>query len=84
MIGDSLLISLPIIKRFVRRVGLLFGQFSDPMQRPLDGWPMSETYGQLLPSEARRPALFGTKERSAVLKITRLIEKDRKTHGKLD
>ena len=42
---------------------------------------MSETYGLLLPSEALRPAIFGAKKRSAILRLT-LGKMEKKTDVK--
>jgi len=41
---------------------------------------MSETYGQLIPSQALRLAIFGAKRHSAVLTEIRLIKKRNKKH----
>ena len=74
MIKTTLLLSHPIIKRF-SVVNFLspktrtFGSvFRTPWKNP---WTdIHETYGQLLPSQALRSAIFGAKVLSAVSKIT--------------
>jgi len=73
-IKGSLLLSIPILKRF------LVENFPSPKKRTfcsvfLTPWKnpwtdISETYGQLLPSEVLHSAIFGAKVLSAVSKIT--------------
>ena len=78
MIKGTLLLSVPIIKRFGAKIFCpktrTFGSvFRTPWKNP---WTdIRETYGHLLPSQALRPAIFGAKVLSAVSKITRLIKK---------
>jgi len=77
MIKGSLLVSLPIIKRsgrkFCPKPRAFCSVFRTPWKNP---WTdMSETYGQLIPSQVLRPAIFGAKRRSAVLTEIRLIKK---------
>ena len=79
MIKGSLLVSIPIVKRFLvenflsPKTRTFCSVFWTPWKNP---WTdIRETYGQLLPSQALRPAIFGAKQRSAVSKITRLIKK---------
>jgi len=73
MIKGTLLLSIPIIKRFLVENFLspktrTFGSvFRTPGKTPTD---IRETYGQLLPSEVLRSAIFGAKVLSAVSKIT--------------
>ena len=74
MLKGSLLVSNPIVKRF------LVDKFQSPKMRTFGSvyrtpwknpWTdIRETYGQLLPSQALRPAIFGAKVLSAVSKIT--------------
>jgi len=45
---------------------------------------MSETYGQLIRSQALRPAIFGAKRRSAVLTEIRLIKKEIRNTCKIE
>ena len=69
-IKGSLLVSLPIIKRFDKspKTRTFCSVFRTPWKNP---WTdIRETYGQLLPSEALRSAIFGAKVLSAVSKIT--------------
>jgi len=75
MIKGSLLVSIPIIKRFLVENFLspkthTFGSvFRTPWKNP---WTdIHETYGQLLPSQALRPAIFGAKQSSAVFTFIR-------------
>ena len=74
MIKGSLLVSIPIVKRFSVENFLspkmrTFGSvFRTPWKNP---WTdIRETYGQLLRSEVLRSAIFGVKVLSAVSKIT--------------
>ena len=81
MIKGSLLVSIPIVKRFLVENFLspkmhTFGSvFRTPWKNPWTDRPIRETYGHVLPSQALRPAIFGAKVLSAVSKITRLIKK---------
>ena len=75
MIKGSLLLSIPIIKRFFggkfskSEKSVLFAR--TPWKNP---WTdIRETYRRLLPSEVLRSAIFGAKVLSAVSKIIRLI-----------
>ena len=70
MTKGSLLVSIPIIKRFLVENFLsgktrTFGSFFRiPWKNP---WTdIHETYGELLPSQSLRPAIFGAKQCSAV------------------
>jgi len=73
MIKGSLLLSLPVIERFWSKIrnsksesAYFLLSFSDPVENP---WTdIYETYGHVLPSQALRPAIFGAKRRSAVLR----------------
>jgi len=74
MIKGSMLVSIPIVKRFLVENFLspkkrTFGSvFRTPWKNP---WTdIREIYGQLLPSEVLRTAIFGAKVLSAVSKIT--------------
>jgi len=74
MIKGSLLVSIPIVKRFLVENFLspethTFGSvFRAPWKNP---WTdIRKIYGQLLPSQALRPAIFGAKVLLAVSKIT--------------
>jgi len=73
MIKGSLLVSIPIIKRFlvenfVSKTRTFCSVFLTPWKNP---WTdIHETYGQLLSSEVLRSAIFGAKVLSAVSKIT--------------
>ena len=74
MIKGTLLVSIPIVKRF------LVENFLSPKKRTFstvfrtpwkNHWTdLSETYGQLLPSQALRTAICGAKRLWAVSKIT--------------
>ena len=70
MIKTTLLLSHPIIKRFSVENFLspktrTFGSvFRTPWKNP--STDIHETYGQLLPSQALRSAIFGAKQRLAV------------------
>jgi len=81
MIKGSLLLSIPIIKRFLVEYFLspktrTFGSvFWTPWKNPWMDIRETYSYGQLLPSEVLRSAIFGDKVLSAVSKITRLILK---------
>jgi len=75
MIKVTLLMRLPIVKRFSVE------NFLSPKMRTFCSvfrtpWTdFSQTYGQILPSQALHLAIFGAKVLSAVSKITRLIKK---------
>jgi len=73
MIKGSLLVSIPIVKRFLvehflsPKTRTVCSVFRTPWKNP---WTdIRETYGQLLPSEVLRFAIFGAKLLSAVSKI---------------
>ena len=77
MIKGSLLVSIPIVKRFLvenflsPKTRTFCSVFRTPWKNP---WTdIRETYRQLLPSEVLRSAIFGAKVLSAVSKIIRLI-----------
>ena len=79
MIKGTLLLSVPIIKRFLvdnflsPKTRGFCSVFWTPWKNP---WTdIRETYGQFLPSEVLRSAIFGAKVLLAVSKITRLIKK---------
>jgi len=82
MIKGTLLVSLPIVKRFSvenfpsPKMRTFCSVFRTPYKNPRTD--IRETYGHVLPSQALRPAIFGAKVLSAVSKITRLIKKDEK------
>ena len=70
MIKGTLLVNIPIVKRFLVENFLspktsTFGSvFWTAWKNP---WTdIHETYGQLLPSQSLRPAIFGAKQCSAV------------------
>ena len=70
MIKGTLLVRLPIVKRFLvesdfwSENAYFWLSFSDPLENP---WTdLSETYGHVLPSQALRPAIYGAKQRLAV------------------
>jgi len=74
MIKGTLLVSIPIIKRFSVENFLspkkrTFGSVFRTLRK--NPWTdIRETYGQLLPSEVLPSAIFGVKVLSAVSKIT--------------
>ena len=74
MIKGTLLVNLPNVKRFSvenfrsPKKCTFCSVFRTPWKNP---WTdIRETYGQLLPSEVLRSAIFGANVLSAVLKIT--------------
>ena len=75
MIKGSLLVSIPIIKRFLVENFLspktrTFGSvFRTPWKNPWTN--IYETYGHILPSQSLRPATFGAKQCSAVFTFIR-------------
>jgi len=86
MIKGTLLVSLPIVKRFSvenfpsPKMRTFCSVFRTPWKNP---WTdIRETYKHVLPSQALRYAIFGAKVLSAVSKITRSIKIRRKTCAK--
>jgi len=82
MIKGTLLVRLPIVKRFLVENFLspktrTFGSvFRSPWKNP---WTdLSETYGHVLPSQALHSAVYGAKQRLAVFTEIRLIKKERR------
>jgi len=78
MIKGTLLLSLPIIKRFLvenflKKTRTFCSVFRTPWKNPLTD--LSETYGHVLPSQALRPAIYDAKQRLAVFTEIRLIIK---------
>jgi len=87
MIKGTLLLSLPIIKRFLvenflsPKTHTFCSVFLTPWKNP---WTdLSETYGHVLPSQALRPAIYGAKRCWAVFTEIRLIKKDIKNTSNL-
>jgi len=83
MIKGTLLVCLPIVKRFSvdnflsPKMRTFCSLFRTPWKTP---WTdINKAYGHVLRSQALRSAIFGAKVLSALSKITRLIKKRRKT-----
>ena len=69
MIKGTLLLSVPIIKRFWPKTRTFCLVFRTPWKNP---WmDIRETYGQLLPSQALHSAIFGAKVLSAIFTFIR-------------